>query len=109
MKNRLTPRRTRHLYGLGGSLGVVRKKTKKAGDETRTRNVQLGRLVTHLASGDEQASYERSTATTSNSPSSSDEKPPDDANLQDVIEAWPTLPEAIRAGILAMVRSQREG
>ena len=45
----------------------------------------------------------------SNNHSSSDEKPPDDADLQDVIEAWRSLPEAIRAGIVAMVKAQREG
>jgi len=30
------------------------------------------------------------------------EKPPD---LAEVVAAWPELPEAIRAGILAMIRS----
>jgi len=30
-----------------------------------------------------------------------------DADLQAVIEAWPTLPDAIRAGILAMIRASR--
>ena len=29
-----------------------------------------------------------------------------DADLQALINAWPDLPEAIRAGILAMVRGQ---
>jgi len=29
----------------------------------------------------------------------------DDADLADLIAAWPRLPEAIRAGIAAMVRS----
>jgi hypothetical protein len=28
-----------------------------------------------------------------------------DAGLQAIIDAWPTLPEAIRAGILALVRA----
>jgi hypothetical protein len=31
--------------------------------------------------------------------------PAADTNLATVVEAWPRLPEAIRAGILAMVRS----
>ena len=29
-------------------------------------------------------------------------------DLAELIDAWPTLPEAIRAGILAMVRAARE-
>ena len=32
-----------------------------------------------------------------------------DPNLASVVEAWPTLPEAIRAGIVAMVKVHREG
>ncbi len=31
-----------------------------------------------------------------------------DADLRMVVEAWPTLPEAIRAGVLAMVRATEE-
>jgi hypothetical protein len=34
---------------------------------------------------------------------------PDDAELARLIDAWPTLPGAIRAGILAMVKAAREG
>ena len=30
---------------------------------------------------------------------------PSDPDLAELIDAWPTLPEAIRAGILAMVRA----
>ena len=30
-------------------------------------------------------------------------------DLAEVVTAWPTLPEAIRAGIVAMVKTQREG
>jgi len=33
------------------------------------------------------------------------ENPATDADLQEVIRAWPKLPEALRAGILAMVRT----
>jgi hypothetical protein len=32
---------------------------------------------------------------------------PFDAELAEVVQAWPNLPEAIRAGILAMVRAAR--
>ena len=31
----------------------------------------------------------------------------DDADLQAIVDAWPTLPEAIKAGILAMVTAAR--
>jgi hypothetical protein len=34
------------------------------------------------------------------------EKHPD---LQRVLDAWPTLPEALRAGILAMIDAARKG
>ena len=34
---------------------------------------------------------------------------PADADLAAVVAAWPTLPEPIRAGILAMVRAASEG
>jgi hypothetical protein len=30
-----------------------------------------------------------------------------DTDLQRVLDAWPTLPEALRAGILAMIRTQQ--
>ena len=30
-------------------------------------------------------------------------------DLQDIIDAWPALPEAIRAGILAMVKAASDG
>jgi len=30
-----------------------------------------------------------------------------DVNLRGVVEAWPTLPAAVRAGIVAMVRASR--
>jgi len=35
--------------------------------------------------------------------------PPPDPSVDLVIEAWPKLPEAIREGILAMVRVAAEG
>ncbi|MHC4406564.1 MAG: hypothetical protein ACYTG0_43620 [Planctomycetota bacterium] len=38
-------------------------------------------------------------------PLSSPESAGEDANLSRVVEAWPSLPEAIRAAILAMVRT----
>ena len=35
--------------------------------------------------------------------------PPTDPELQTVVEAWPTLPAAIRVGILAMVKAAERG
>ena len=40
----------------------------------------------------------------SKSPAVAAEIPQD---LQDIIDAWPSLPDAIRAGILAMVKAAR--
>jgi len=31
-----------------------------------------------------------------------------DADLQSIVDAWPNLPEALKAGILAMVKAQSE-
>jgi len=36
-------------------------------------------------------------------------KIPDDPDLAAVVEAWPKLPEAIKAGILAMVEAADRG
>ena len=33
---------------------------------------------------------------------------PEDADLHAIADAWPTLPEALKAGILAMVRAAGE-
>ena len=38
-------------------------------------------------------------------PDSPNPKQPEDANLVHLIEAWPNLPHAVRAGIVAMVRA----
>jgi hypothetical protein len=34
---------------------------------------------------------------------------PIDPDLAQIVESWPRLPEAIRAGILAMVRASQSG
>ncbi len=48
-------------------------------------------------------------AATSSSHSSSDENQPLDADLRRLIDAWPKLPDVIRAGILAMVDAVADG
>jgi hypothetical protein len=48
---------------------------------------------------------ERSTVTHSNSDSSLGAIDSIDADLQRVVEAWPALPEAVKAGIVAMVKA----
>ena len=47
--------------------------------------------------------------TPSSSPSSSGGNPPLDADLRRLIRAWPTLPEPVRAGIVAMVEAVAGG
>ena len=95
----------------------VANRQKKAGDRTRTGNVQLGRLEAHSVSTNEPTTYNRKSKTPSSRPSSSTRKRADhasaidpadaepDAELQAVVEAWPTLPTAVRAGIVATVRA----
>ena len=58
-------------------------------------------LKPHIASAETATPYDDSTPTDSNSDSSWD----DDLDLRAVVEAWPELPEAIRAGIMAMAQA----
>ena len=46
-------------------------------------------------------------ATPSSSPGSRDENRPLDDDLRRLIDAWPTLPDPVRAGIAAMVEAAR--
>jgi len=47
--------------------------------------------------------------TAQNGPQPASEATPLDADLQALIAAWPTLPDAIKAGILAMVKASGKG
>jgi hypothetical protein len=38
-----------------------------------------------------------------------DQSPPSDPHLALVIDAWPKLPEAVKAGILAMLKASARG
>ena len=74
----------------------------KAGEEIRTPDVQLGKLETYLVSDDKQKTCKNNIpAPTSRLPQSVLKDP----NLSAIIQAWPSLPEAIKAGILAMVKA----
>ena len=60
----------------------------------------------HIAQGTETTGpCEGASATPSSRPSSRDANQPADAELQRLIDAWPTLPHAVRAGIMAMVKA----
>ncbi|MCA9251797.1 MAG: hypothetical protein KDA54_11745, partial [Phycisphaerales bacterium] len=50
-------------------------------------------------------SYDNQADTVASNPDTSGEKPAIPADLQSIIEAWPTLPEPLRAAVLAIVRS----
>ena len=60
-------------------------------------------------SGDGAKTCDNGPATDSRRRSSSDADSPPDEDLRRVIAAWPALPEAIRAGILAMVKAAAGG
>ena len=52
--------------------------------------------------------YSGKAATPSSTPSNPTEISPTDPDLQYLNDAWPTLPQAIRAGILAMVEAAKQ-
>ena len=54
-------------------------------------------------SADESKIYNGDPVTDSSSDSSSSGNPPLDDDLRHLIAAWPTLPDPVRAGIVAMV------
>ena len=55
--------------------------------------------------------YLRDQADSSAAPgaASAQQNTPEDSNLAAVVTAWPTLPEAVRAGIVAMVQVASRG
>ncbi len=71
----------------------------KAGERTRTVNIQLGRLKTQSVSDDPTTTYDTHHQDTSNSPGNSEIDP----ELVRLLDAWPSLPAAVRAGIMAIV------
>ena len=78
------------------------------GDGARTRNLRIDSPVLYFTTADSVTSYDEQSACTSSNTSNSTQNLPPDADLQAVIDAWPTLPAAVKAGILAMVESVGE-
>ena len=77
----------------------------KGGDGIRTHEKRICNPLPGSVTNADTSTSEHAPATPSNSPSSSTATDPPDADLRRVVEAWPELPPAIRAGILAMVQA----
>ena len=81
---------------------------RKAGDRIRTDDVQLGKLVPPPSKSSETKDIREAPSTGSPKESPKlQEIVLSDADLVAVIEAWPELPTAVKAGILAMVDAAR--
>ena len=72
----------------------------KAGEGTRTLDIQLGKLTTHFASADDCSTSKRAKS----NPSSSVH----DSDLGTVIDTWPMLNDSVKDCILAIVNSTSE-
>ena len=57
------------------------------------------------ASAENKATYDVQKPGTALTPDNFDQKTPSDPDLQSIIEAWPSLPEPLRAAVLAIVRT----
>ena len=77
----------------------------KAGEGTRTLDIQLGKLTTHHENDRESGILEGSSETPRSSHSSSNANPPQDDDLRRLTEAWPSLPSHIQAAIWALLDS----
>ena len=58
-----------------------------------------------FVSAEQEATCDIGTCNTSNIPSNEIENQPADGDLRRLIDAWPALPDALRAGIVAMVEA----
>ena len=75
---------------------------------TRTYNLLVKSQLTGVISGDSATPSGTANPTPSSSPSSGAQNTSTtDPDLAAVIDAWPTLPEAVKAGIVAMVEAVR--
>ena len=64
---------------------------------------QLPKLTTDSAKNAESKTCGSGTATPSSTPSNTDQNSTLDGDLCRLIDAWPTLPKPLKAGIMAMV------
>ena len=79
-------------------------KCKNESDGNRTRNLRIDSPVLPSATNAIDHSYKSSPATPSSTPGNPTENHPSDPDLQRLINAWASLPEPVRAGIVAMVQ-----
>ncbi len=70
---------------------------------------QLPKRTTADRNGDESNTCDGDPATPASSPDSSGRNPAPDDDLRRLVEAWPTLPDPVRAGILAIVEAVATG
>ena len=81
---------------------------KSEGDGARTRNLRIDSPMLGSVSDEDARTCDRSSASTSSSPSSCAQEPSKtDPDLAKLIDAWPTLPQPLKAGIRAMVDAAR--
>ena len=78
---------------------------RKATRRTRTDDLSFTKARGDSATNDDSRTCDGDSATPSSSPSSSGANPPLDDDLRRLMDAWPTLPEPLRAGILAIVKA----
>ena len=72
---------------------------------TRTDDLSFTKARDDSATNDDSRTCDGDSATPSSSPGSRANNRPLDDDLRHLIDAWPTLPEPVRAGILAMVKA----
>ena len=72
-------------------------------------DIQLGRLTSQRGNTVESSVSEGEPVTPSSSPGSRDENRPLDDDLRRLIDAWPTLSDPVRSGIVAMVGAATNG
>ena len=79
----------------------------KAGEGTRTLNIQLGRLNAQPATTAESTTNKQGctnpSTNPSNTPSNAENSTPSDVDLCLVTQAWQSLPKVVRAAIVGMV------
>ena len=77
----------------------------KAGDRIRTDDVQLGKLEPQNITASQTSSNDKPHGNTRNNPRNCTDFPPE---LQQIVTAWPTLPEHVKQAVMALVRSAKK-